>query len=285
MQKREIKLGKMAFIEGRMFQFSIKSDKNLVAFVSLNSDHKPCNNAAVLIPGQTDGFMSMAYTASLSKALQVIGFSLVQAQISSSFMQFGFSSIEKDCEELTLLVSYLKEELSFEKIVFLGHSTGAQDVVYFLRHSPMKGLVSAVVLQGAVGDRDIINSDPSLLKMLKEAKKLQAEGKGRAFLSDFLYDAPVTANRFLSLAERLGKEDMFSLDLTEEELHSILEPIQIPILLCFSSNDEYVPNQPAQRELAKRMVSVLRALQVPEVECKYYDGDHGLTTETISLKM
>lgn len=270
-----------AFIEGRMFQFSAKTDKNLVAFVSLNSDHKLCKNAVVLVPGQTDGFMSMAYSASLSKSLKAKGFALVQAQISSSFMQFGFSSIQKDSEELTLLVSYLKEKLSFEKIVFLGHSTGAQDVVYFLRHSPMKGVVSAVVLQGAVGDRDIINSDPSLLEMLKEAKWLQAEGKEQSFLSNRLYDAPVTASRFLSLAERLSEEDMFSLDLTEEELSDILKPIQVPILLCFSSNDEYVPDQAAQRELGKRMVGVLRGQHVPVVEYKYYDGDHGLTTEAM----
>ncbi len=275
---------KMSSIDGRMFHFS-KSDKNLVAFVSLNtnSDQKPCKNAVLLVPGQEDGFMSMAYAPSLSKALLAKGFSLVQAQISSSFMQFGFSSIEKDCEELTLLVSYLKEELAFETIVFIGHSTGAQDAIYFLRHSPVKKLVSAVILQGAVGDRDIIHSQPPLLEMLEEARRLREEGKEKTILTNSLdlYNAPLMASRYLSFGERLGKEDMFSVDLTEEELSGILEPICIPIMLCFSTKDEFIPDHPAQRELAKRMVKVLKAQLVPVVECKDYDGDHGLTTEAM----
>lgn len=262
-----------------MFQFS-KSDKNLVGFVSLGSDHQMCKNAVVLVPGVTDGFMSMAYSSTLAKSLQAKGFSLVQAQISSSFMQFGFSSIEKDCEELTVLISYLRDEMAFQKIVFLGHSTGAQDAVYFMQHSPMRGAVSAVILQGAVGDRDIINSDPSLRVMIEEAKKLRQEGKEQAFLSGTLYEAPVTAARFLSLSERLSKEDMFSLDLTEEELANILKPVQVPILLSFSSNDEYVPDYTAQKALAERMVKVLKAQKVP-VECNYYEGDHGLTEESM----
>ncbi len=68
---------------------------------------------------------------------------------------------------------------------------------------------------------------------------------------------------------------MFSMDLTEEELSGI------PIMLCFSSKDEFIPDHPAQRELAKRVVKVLKALEVHVVECKYYDGDHGLTTEAM----
>ena len=268
-----------SFVDGRLFQFS-KTDKNLVAFVSLGSDHKPCKNAVILIPGLTDGFMSMAYSSNLSKTLREKDFSLVMAQISSSFMQFGFSNIDKDCDELTLLVSHLKEEMAFEKIVFIGHSTGAQDVVYFLRQSPMKDVVDAVVLQGAVGDRDSITADPNLLKLLGEARKLREEGRENVFLSEPLYDAPVTALRFLSLAERLSKEDMFSVDLTEEELSRIFKAVRVPILLCFSAEDEYVPDHPAQKKMAEKLVNVL-AKQVPQVEYKYFTGDHGLTQETM----
>lgn len=263
-----------------MCNFS-KDDKNLVAFVSHSPNHELCSNALVLIPGLTDGFMSMPYTASLSKALQEVDHSLVQVQISSSFMQFGFGSILKDCEEMTTLVTFLKEELNFKKIALLGHSTGGQDCVYFLRHSTARDMIGAVILQGAVGDRDEIQSDPALMGMLEEARRLRDEGREELFLQEDLYGAPVTARRFLSLAERLSDEDMFSVDLTEDELLPIFEHITIPISLCFSSGDEYVPDPRAQREMAARLVRVLEAGSSCLVKCTYYEGDHGLTLKTM----
>ena len=60
----------MNFINGTLFNFS-KDDKNLVAFVSLNKKGELCSNALVLIPGMTDGFLSMIYTSSLSNALKI----------------------------------------------------------------------------------------------------------------------------------------------------------------------------------------------------------------------
>lgn len=263
-----------------MFNFS-KTDKSLVAFVSVGSKTREmCANALVLIPGLTEGFMSMAYTVELAKALEEIDYSLVQVQISSSFKQFGFSSIEKDSEELTVLIAFLKEELKLKKVVLLGHSTGAQDAVYFIGHSPASKMVDTVILQGAVGDRDIINAYPSMLKSLDEAKRLREKGKIDSFLQDYMYDAPITAKRLLSLGERLTNEDIFSVDLTEEELTSILRGVQVPIMLCFSLADESVPDHSAQKELADRLVKVLKR-NSSVVECKYYDGDHGLTEEAM----
>ena len=268
----------MNFINGTLFNFS-KDDKNLVAFVSINKKGELCSNALVLIPGMTDGFLSMAYTSSLSNALQKIDYSVVLIQISSSFLQFGFGSIQNDCKEITTLISFLKKEMKFRKIVLLGHSTGAQDTLYFLSHGHTKELVDAVVLQGAVSDRDYILSEPSLLKMLEQAHKYKAEGSVDSFLEDYLFCAPITARRFLSVAERLSDEDMFSADLTEEELRSILEPIRIPILLCFSSKDEFVPDHSAYKDTTERMVKILKSGLSSHVECRYFDGDHGLTTE------
>lgn len=268
----------ITIMEGRMFNFS-EDDKNLLAFVSTSQSHV-CTNALVLIPGLTDGLMSMAYSPHLARTLQQMDYSLVQVQISSSFMQFGFGSIQKDCKELTELVLFLKDKLGFKKIGLLGHSTGAQDCLYFLRHSTSRDLISAVVLQGAVGDRDYIQSNPELLKMVEKARELNNSGKEQTFLRDYLYNAPITAKRFSSLAERLSDEDMFSVDLTEEELLPILEPVTIPISLCFSSGDEYIPDPSAQRRLADRMVSVLKAGRSSvRVECSYYEGNHGLTEE------
>ena len=76
---------------------------------------------------------------------------------------------------------------------------------------------------------------------------------------------------------------MFSTDLTEVELDPILNPVKVPILLCFSEDDEYVPDISAQKELAQKMVGVLKR-HSSCVECKYFAGNHGLTEEKFYKK-
>ena len=261
-------------IEGLMFRFS-EENKNLLAFVSLNADHRFCSHVCVLVPGLSDGMMSMSYSCLLSTKLHDINFSLAQVNLSSSFLQYGFGSLEQDCKELTLLVRVLKEK-GFQRIVFLGHSTGGQDAMYFMRYSPAADMVCAVVLQAAVSDRDYIAITPELSAMEEEARELVSKGKeGQIMVQRFEGD-PITASRYLSLAGRLTSDDMFSVDLTEEELRPILSPVRVPIFLCFSSDDKFVPSLEKQRELAARMVSILKE-HSPIVKCIYLPGNHGLS--------
>lgn len=92
--------------------------------MSLNTDNRPCQNAVVFIAGLTDGFLSLKYTPLLAESLLCLGYSLIQVNLSSSFHQFGFRSLKTDCEELTELVKEIRKKYKFEKIVFMGHSTG-----------------------------------------------------------------------------------------------------------------------------------------------------------------
>ena len=78
------------------------------------------------------------------------------------------------------------------------------------------------------------------------------------------------------MSGRLTDDDMFSTDLTETELDPIVCCVKIPILLCFSEQDEYVPDHPAQKEFAQRLIGVLRKY-TSYVECKYYEGNHALS--------
>ena len=94
-------------MDGQMFHYS-SEDKKLVEFVSLTSSRTVCSNAVVLVPGLIHGFMSMKYADHLSKELIAINFSLVQVNLSSSFYQFGISSLQNDSKELTQLVKYVK---------------------------------------------------------------------------------------------------------------------------------------------------------------------------------
>lgn len=78
------------------------------------------------------------------------------------------------------------------------------------------------------------------------------------------------------MAGRLTEDDMFSTDLTEDELHPILQCVRIPILLCYSEQDEHVPDHEALKEFAQKMVRILKKYSNC-VECKYYDGNHALS--------
>lgn len=262
-------------MNGYMFHYC-EEDRSLVAFVSVNKDQTVCRNALILIPGLCDGFMTLRYTKHLSSELMKIGYSLVQVNLSSSFRQYGFSSLKTDAAELAKLVKKIKQIYKFEQICMLGHSTGAQGVVFFVRHEDTANSIDAIILQGAVSDRDFLATETQTPRMLKEAQALKEDGREDAFLSERVFGAPVTAYRFLSLAGRLTDDDMFSVDLTEEELEPILSPVKIPILLCFSEHDQYVPDVPSQKAVAERMVKSLKK-KSPRVECRYFTGDHGLS--------
>ncbi len=153
---------------------------------------------------------------------------------------------------------------------------GCQDILFFQRHSSLSSAVDAVILQAAVSDRDIIETIPETQSMLQEAREYRSNNQEERCLTERYFDAPITASRYLSLAERLGDDDMFSVDLTELELFPLLSSVKVPISLCFSAQDEYVPDRDGQRLLAERMVRVLQG-NSPRVECRYFDGDHMLT--------
>ena len=110
-------------MKGCLFRFSPR-DKNLLAFMTLNSQSNPCRNALVFIAGQTDGFLSLNFTPTLSEELLSIDYSLIQVNLASSFLQFGFQSLQSDVVDLTELVTHIRDKYGFEKIVFMGSSTG-----------------------------------------------------------------------------------------------------------------------------------------------------------------
>ena len=64
-------------MKGSMFQFSSR-DKNLLGFMTLNSQSNPCRNALVFIAGQYDGFLSLKFAPTLSEKLLSVDYSLIQ---------------------------------------------------------------------------------------------------------------------------------------------------------------------------------------------------------------
>ncbi len=269
-------------ISGELIRIS-PQNKNILAFVSFNNQKVFSSNAVVLIPGLTDGMMSMDYTHALNNQLISIDYSLVQVNLSTSFYQFGLHTLDTDIEELTIIINYLVDRLNFKKIVLLGHSTGCQDILYFLRHSTVDTAkhINAIILQGAVSDRDDITIDEQAPALIKEAQSLYDNGLEDKVLSGgFHCDAPITAKRYLSLAGKLSPDDMFSVDLTSEELIPILTPIKVPAMFCFSEQDEYVPDMVTQKAFSQRIIDTLRRIDNKcIIDIVYVNGDHGLSKE------
>lgn len=119
-------------LNGQLIQFSSR-DKNLLAFISPSPESQPCSNALVLIAGQTDGFLSLNYSAPLAGKLAANDWCLIQVNLGSSFLQFGFKSLQSDTEDLTDLVAHVREQHHFKKIVFMGSSTGEYHYVQHCR--------------------------------------------------------------------------------------------------------------------------------------------------------
>ena len=183
-------------VDGKLVRVC-EENPNLVAFVTYGAGREVCKNALVLIAGLTEGFLALAYTEALSRALLGEDYSVVMVNLSSSWSQFGFKSLSTDCRELEKHVSFLKTRFGVGKIVLLGHSTGAQDVVYFLRHGKpaTTSLVNAVILHSGVSDREFMATEQYVSPMKEEAERLKSDGKGEGLLSNRLFGAPITANR------------------------------------------------------------------------------------------
>eukprot|EP00879_Flechtneria_rotunda_P009118 GHRR01009546.1.p1 GENE.GHRR01009546.1~~GHRR01009546.1.p1 ORF type:complete len:358 (+),score=102.20 GHRR01009546.1:188-1261(+) len=200
----------------------------------------------VLVGGLTDGLMFAPYCQQLASAVGSMGWTLVQAQLTSSYQGWGLASLDQDADELQQLAACLSQQQDCQAWVVMGHSTGCQDAIRFVqrhRHGPDSKL-AGVILQAPVSDKEYLGMFPLWSQWEEPAQALAQQGKEedvvfRAFAFD---GAAVTARRFLSLFCKGGDDDMFSTDLTLQELQAILGPLQgLPCLIIQSGADEAVP--------------------------------------------
>jgi len=178
----------------------------------------------IFIGGLTDGLLATDYLEPLSIALEVEKWSLVQPLLSSSYSGYGISSLEQDALELDQLISYLINKENSEGVILLGHSTGCQDIVHYMRTNfACSKAVSGVILQAPVSDREYRATLPETAEMIDLAAKMITEGRGMDLMPrEANPDAPITAYRYHSLCSYMGDDDMFSSDLSEDQLRQRL---------------------------------------------------------------
>ena len=106
---------------------------NLVAFESSPSTI-PSQNKCILIGGLSDGLIPTPYTSDLEHECHSLGWSLVQPILSSSYLGFGNGDLGRDTEEIGLLMNYLVCHHNANNFALVGHSTGCQNSIHFLKN-------------------------------------------------------------------------------------------------------------------------------------------------------
>ncbi|KND00282.1 uncharacterized protein SPPG_04611 [Spizellomyces punctatus DAOM BR117] len=210
------------------------------------------------INGRAIGRHLVAYVTPLASrlGLENNGYSFVQPILSSSYHGYGTSSLQSDSDQIDLLVDYLRERRGKMRIVLIGHSTGAQDVIWFLHHGRLRKQVHAGILQGPVSDNEYaLWMDPDgTQRWLQIAEALIADGKDQALMPREADPAPITAYRYRSLYGPNGDDDMFTSTMGAERWDRLYAPIECPLLIYLSGQDEYVPPFVDLHALHKRFV-------------------------------
>lgn len=259
--------GKNQF-RGVLFKYGPKSIQ--VAFKT--GDYK---QQVIFIGGLTDGFLATDYLEPLAVALDNEKWSLVQLLMSSSYSGYGTSSLEQDAMEIDQLISYLINKENSEGVVLLGHSTGCQDIVHYMRtNAACSRAVRAAILQAPVSDREYRATLPETAAMIDLATSMIKEGRGSDLMPKEADPSPITAYRYNSLCAYMGDDDMFSSDLNEHQLRMRLGHMSsTPCQVIFSMDDEYVPEYVDKKALVERLCRVMGGAEKVEIEY----GNHSLS--------
>lgn len=242
----------MQSVQGTIHVYSGPSGPKLTCF---EFGQEPLDQVVLFVAGLTDGYMSVPYLDTLSNSLKNLGWGLVQAHIRSSYFGYGVGSLDKDIDDLSKCVSFLRTKSHKRKVVLMGHSTGSQNVVHYLLSNYTSGTtaIDAGIAQAPVSDREgmLPSNDKEREKWerwLSKSSELIKNGNSRELMEreagDATGGAPITAYRFNSLIGIGGDDDYFSSDLPAEKIDATWAGIaakNIPILILEGEKDEYVP--------------------------------------------
>lgn len=219
--------------------------------------------------------LATKYIEPLARGLEAEGWAFIQTLMTSSYTGYGISTLDQDAEEIETLVSFLVDKWDSKGVVLIGHSTGTQDIVHYLKKGDKsKAAIKGFILQASVSDREYMATLPWTAKYADVARKLIQEGKADDLLPREANPwAPITARRYNDLVNLGGLDDYFSSDFTGEELSEKLgHVVGIPSQLMFSLEDEYVPPHINKEHLISRLAKAMQTTEIASVK-----GNHALT--------
>lgn len=247
----------MAVIEGSLLEYAPKQFS--FEFGNLKAD-----KVLIFVAGLGDMFATVPYLVPLSKALNTIGWSLVQIEFSSSGIGWGTGSLERDNSEIAKLVKYLKSDEggSRKKLGIMGHSTGCQNTIYYFTRAKRDSEYIELdfgILQAGISDREaayLLMSIDLIEEANKLAKKYIDEGNPKELMPHKytvnFFDTPINAYRWYSLYSKKGDDDYFSSYLTDEDFKSTYGKFDKPLLVLYSAADEYVPKDVDKKLIMER---------------------------------
>ena len=228
-------------MEGSIFQIN----NQLSYFIKGKS-----NKLLFLIGGLGDLLFSVKYFEYLWNKLE--GYTLCIPNMRSSGNSFGNTTIWNDVDDIKEILQHITTNNEIKEIYLIGHSTGCQDILCLCKKGIQKEFpIKKCILQGPVSDRDYVEKEEELLNEIKRIEKEYnipykdwnfSDLKNSLDISKYLYDGqyPLLIRRFISLYSKLGDEDWFSFDISQDEFNTKYSCVNIPLLLVFSLNDQYV---------------------------------------------
>ncbi|KAI9485468.1 MAG: hypothetical protein EXX96DRAFT_494609 [Benjaminiella poitrasii] len=257
--------------------FTYNQEFRLTAFECGPTD---TDKTVVFIGGLGDGFNAVPFLEPLFETvLNKNGWSLIQVQLSSSYEGYGISDLKTDADQLDTLVQHLKAYRGKKTIVFLGHSTGCQDCFWHNKYGKTSKDVNAYILQAPVSDREYFQSTLDKFQThVNMAIRLKGEGRGDELMPrEALQGTPITANRFYALTVKGGDDDVFSTDLSDEEIKKLYENVNRPLCWIYSENDEfYAAKDINHLNVMNRYQNLCPAIKETHIVPK---GDHSITRE------
>ncbi|GAX28541.1 hypothetical protein FisN_12Hh091 [Fistulifera solaris] len=258
-------------LTGDLFSYTM-TPTNLVAFETSPSRPSKC----ILLGGLSDGLLPTPYTQGLSEQLPK-HWSLVQPLLQSSYTGFGHGTLDRDVQDLEALLVYLQTHRHAESFALVGHSTGCQCIVHYLKtkQPPQSLPLRLAVLQAPVSDREHAAASSQYAYFLSIAQDMRQQGKLQEMMPRDAFWAPITAERYLDLQERGGKDDYFSSDYSPEELMERLQHVglfgerqredetsdlssrRFRCCVAYSGSDEYVPDHVDKAGLTERLVDAM----------------------------
>lgn len=179
-------------LDGTIFTYN---EQGSIAYKDTHGD-----KSIIFIGGLRESILSLACISLLKEFCRKAGISLIVPQL-QSHPRFELCPIEYDLENIHCLIDCMPGE-----IMLIGHSTGCQDILLYLKKqiyfkSKVAGQIRGIVLMSPASDIEA-QYDTQLNQKVKEAKSA-----GKYFINN---DILWLSERFISLFETNSTEDLFS---------------------------------------------------------------------------
>ncbi|MBV9159509.1 MAG: alpha/beta fold hydrolase [Candidatus Kaiserbacteria bacterium] len=154
----------------------------------------------------------------------------------------GREVFKESVDDIQGAVNFAKRQGARE-IFLVGHSTGAQKIVYWAARSNRTSPVRGLVLLGPLSD--YAGTAKKYRAALKYAHALIKKGKKREFMpTKFGHWFPIDAQRFVSLYDPASAEEIFTY--ASGKRPATFREVRLPVLAVFAGTDEHA-DRPVER--------------------------------------